>query len=68
MELILSLNKIYQQQIQIRNSKKIKFFSKIKNKVKFTQPQFGAMGGTHLMFLSHEPAYNMTYDCWLDTR
>ena len=24
------------------------------------------MKGAHLFFYSHEPAYKMTYDCWLD--
>ena len=27
-----------------------------------------AMRGDHLFFYSHEPAYKMTYDCWLDIR
>ena len=26
------------------------------------------MRGAHLLFMSHEPANKMTYDCWLDTR
>ena len=40
----------------------------IVKKVKFTQPQFEAVRGAHLLFYSHEPAYKMTYDCWLDTQ
>ena len=39
-----------------------------KKKVKITQPQFEAVRGAHLLFYSHEPAYKMTYDCWLDIR
>ena len=26
------------------------------------------MRGDHLLFYSHEPAYKMTHDCWLDNR
>ena len=35
-------------------------------KVNFTQSQFEAMRGAHLLFYSHEPEHKMTYDCWLD--
>ena len=39
-----------------------------KEKIKLIQPQFEAMRGAHLLFYSHEQAYKMTYDCWLDIR
>ena len=39
-----------------------------RKKVKITQPQFEAVRGAYLHFYSHEPAYKMTYDCWLNTR
>ena len=38
------------------------------SKVKFTQPECEAARGAHLCFYSHELAYKVTYEFWLDNR
>ena len=61
---------------QIKNFQKITFLkiiqivniNKSSKKSKDHSSQFEAVRGAHLLLYSHEPAYKMTYDCWLDTR